>query len=128
MTDVTLLVKPGRNELKIEVMNMWINRLTGDQGLPTDERLTRTNITFDGYRGKPGTWEVQPAGLLGPVRLVPSVQVVFSVHSLPSSQSLPLVSQLPGVQPPVPSHSSNSVQGSPSSQGSPLFLMVHRGL
>jgi hypothetical protein len=77
MADVTTLVKPGRNELKIEVMNMWINRLTGDQGLPTDERLTRTNITFDGYRGKPGTWEVQPAGLLGPVRLVPSVQVVL---------------------------------------------------
>jgi len=77
MADITTLVKPGRNELKIEIMNMWINRLTGDQSLPPDERLTRTNITFDGYRGKPGTWEVLPAGLLGPVRLVPSVHVVL---------------------------------------------------
>ena len=81
MADITSLVKPGGNELKIEVMNMWINRLTGDQGLPTDERLTRTNITFDGYRGKAGTWQVQPAGLLGPVRLVPSVQVVLKPDS-----------------------------------------------
>ena len=73
--DITSLVKPGANELKIEVMNMWINRLVGDQDLPAEKRFTRTNITFDGYRGKPGTWQVQPAGLLGPVRLMPSVQV-----------------------------------------------------
>jgi hypothetical protein len=77
MADITALVKPGRNDLKIEVMNMWINRLTGDQGLPTEDKFTRTNITFHGYRGKPGTWVVQPAGLLGPVRLVPSVRVAL---------------------------------------------------
>ena len=35
--DITSLVKAGANELKIEVMNMWINRLTGDQGLPAEE-------------------------------------------------------------------------------------------
>jgi hypothetical protein len=81
MADITTLVKPGRNELKIEVMNMWINRLAGDQDLPPEERWTRTNITFDGYRGKPGTWRVQPAGLLGPVRLVPSMHVVLEPGS-----------------------------------------------
>ncbi len=71
--DITSLVKPGVNELKIEVMNMWINRLAGDQNLPAEKKFTRTNITFDGYRGKPGTWQIQPAGLLGPVRLLPSI-------------------------------------------------------
>lgn len=28
-TDITSLVKPGTNSLKIEVMNRWINRLSG---------------------------------------------------------------------------------------------------
>ncbi|MFC2142294.1 glycosyl hydrolase, partial [Acidobacteriota bacterium] len=77
--DITSLVKPGANRLKIEVMNMWINRLAGDQDLPAEKRFTRTNITFDGYRGTPGTWQVQPAGLLGPVRLLPSADVKVDI-------------------------------------------------
>jgi hypothetical protein len=64
--DATEWVRPGGNELKIEVMNLWINRLVGDQSLPPEKRLTRTNI-----RQGEG-WEIQPAGLLGPVRLLPS--------------------------------------------------------
>jgi hypothetical protein len=68
--DATMLVRPGANELKIEVMNLWINRLVGDQTLPPEQRLTRSNI-----RGGEG-WEIQPAGLLGPVRLLPSRDVV----------------------------------------------------
>jgi hypothetical protein len=77
--DITSLVKPGDNKLKIEVMNLWINRLAGDQNLPAEKKFTRTNITFDGYRGTPGTWQVQPAGLLGPVRLLPSVHVMVDI-------------------------------------------------
>ncbi|MCP4452266.1 MAG: hypothetical protein GY809_12455, partial [Planctomycetes bacterium] len=75
--DMTSLVRPGPNEVKIEVMNQWINRLIGDESLPAEQRFTRTNITsFDSSRAKPGTVTlIQPAGLLGPVRLVPSVQV-----------------------------------------------------
>lgn len=69
--DATALLRPGANELKIEVMNLWINRLVGDQALPPEQRLTRTNI-----RGGEG-WEIQPAGLLGPVRLLPSRDVVI---------------------------------------------------
>ena len=79
--DITSLVKPGVNKLKIEVMNMWINRLTGDQGLSEEKKFTHTNITFHGYRGKPGTWQVQPAGLLGPVRLLPSLDVVVDIDA-----------------------------------------------
>ncbi len=77
--DVTSLVKSGVNALKIEVMNQWINRLAGDQGVPAEKKFTRTNITFDGYRGTPGTWQVQPAGLLGPVRVVPSVDMLVKL-------------------------------------------------
>jgi hypothetical protein len=69
-TDVTALVKPGANALKIEVMNLWINRLVGDQHLPADKQLTRTNI-----RHGEG-WQIKPAGLLGPVRLLASQDVV----------------------------------------------------
>jgi hypothetical protein len=75
--DITLQVQPGVNQLKIEVMNLWINRLVGDQKLLEEKRLTRTNVdVFDGFRAPPGTtWPVEPAGLLGPVRLLPSVDV-----------------------------------------------------
>jgi hypothetical protein len=75
--DVTPFLKPGENVLEIEVMNLWINRLSGDMNLPPDERYTRTNISSDGATRKVPAepWHVQPAGLLGPVRLLPSVQV-----------------------------------------------------
>lgn len=68
--DASMLVKPGDNELQIEVMNLWVNRLVGDQSLPPEKRLTRTNI-----REGEG-WELHPAGLLGPVRLLSSHDVV----------------------------------------------------
>jgi hypothetical protein len=71
--DVTSLVKPGANALKIEVMNLWINRLVGDDLLPPEKRLTRTNIRRDDLiRKSEAKWETVPAGLLGPVRLLSS--------------------------------------------------------
>jgi len=74
--DITSLLKPGANDLKIEVMNLWINRLTGDIDLPDDKRFTRTNIRSDGgsWLENYEDWDVQPSGLLGPVRLL------FSEH------------------------------------------------
>jgi len=80
--DITSLVKPGGNKLKIEVMNLWINRLVGDQYLSEEKKFTRTNVrTFDEFRAKPGTiWSVQPAGLLGPVRLIPSVDIKIDIE------------------------------------------------
>ena len=65
----------------VEVMNLWINRLSGDMNLPPEERFTSTNISSDGATRKVPAepWHVQPAGMLGPVRLVPSVQI--PVHS-----------------------------------------------
>lgn len=69
--DITALVKPGTNTLKIEVMNLWINRLVGDKDLPAEKQLTRTNIR----RGQ--DWEIQPAGLLGPVRLMAAQDILI---------------------------------------------------
>jgi hypothetical protein len=82
-TDITSLVKPGSNEMKVEVMNMWINRLVGDQNLPAEKKFTHTNIkTFDSSRAKYKTkLSVQPAGLLGPVRLLPSINVDVDLNS-----------------------------------------------
>ncbi|UCC98936.1 MAG: hypothetical protein JSW66_03430 [Phycisphaerales bacterium] len=69
--NVTEALRPGKNELVVEVANTWSNRLTGDANSPASERYCRTNIT------KSLTWEVPwkdtpllESGLLGPVRLV----------------------------------------------------------
>lgn len=76
-TDITKLVKSGRNDLKVEVFNLWINRLTGDALLPENERYTKTNIRSDGATPKVPAepWHVEPAGLFGPVRLLFSLEV-----------------------------------------------------
>jgi hypothetical protein len=56
--------RAGSNDLAIEVTNLWPNRLIGDQQLPPEKRLTRTNITkFT------ATSPLMPSGLLGPVTL-----------------------------------------------------------
>jgi hypothetical protein len=63
--DVTDALKPGENKLDIEVVNFWPNRIIGDASLPKDQRLTRTNI-----RKLTAKTPLEPAGLLGPVRLL----------------------------------------------------------
>lgn len=79
--DITALVKPGANALKIEVMNLWINRLSGDMTLSPGKRFCRTNLVPNQetrlfrYQHGDESWHIQPAGLLGPVRLLLSVQV-----------------------------------------------------
>jgi len=75
--DISSYLKPGDNELKIEVMNLWINRLSGDMKLPENERFTRSNIKKDysTYYSPAEPWHIQEAGLLGPVRLLSSLQV-----------------------------------------------------
>lgn len=62
--DISSAVKPTGNELELDVVNTWANRIIGDQKLPPEQRLT---------------WVVKPqftanspllsAGLVGPVTL-----------------------------------------------------------
>ena len=39
------LIKEQGNQLGLEVVNFWPNRLIGDAKLPVDQRRTKTNIT-----------------------------------------------------------------------------------
>ena len=73
--EVTSVVAAGENRVEIDVANMWINRLTGDQLLPPDQRFCRTNETQRSRDiGGDELWHLQPAGLLGPVRLMRAVE------------------------------------------------------
>ncbi|MBL8233808.1 MAG: hypothetical protein JNL98_35245, partial [Bryobacterales bacterium] len=67
--DATKALREGTNELVVEVINTWHNRLVGDATLAPGTRRTRTNITNSG--GKVwGEAELLNSGLFGPVRLV----------------------------------------------------------
>ncbi|MEO0452505.1 MAG: glycosyl hydrolase [Verrucomicrobiota bacterium] len=61
--DISDAVKPGNNQLEIEVTNHWINRIIGDEALPPEKRFTQTNVVSKGL-------SLQPSGLRGPVSLL----------------------------------------------------------
>jgi hypothetical protein len=63
--DITSALKKGENILSVEVVNSWHNRLVGDAGLPSNQRQTR--ITYDPFKKDD---DLQPSGLMGPVRLI----------------------------------------------------------
>ncbi len=61
--DVTGIIRGGHNELKIDVVNLWANRLVGDAQLPREKRVTR--VTQKVPIGGP-----HESGLFGPVRII----------------------------------------------------------
>jgi len=86
--DVTAALQPGENVLEIQVVNLWINRMIGDEQLPEDsERHPNGTLkswpkwldegkpspggryTFTSWRLWKKTSPLQESGLLGPVRL-----------------------------------------------------------
>ena len=62
--DVTGALKPGANELTIEVTNAWVNRLIGD------EQPGATKYTFADVKPYKADSPLQASGLLGPVAVV----------------------------------------------------------
>ena len=63
--DITSAVKSGPNQLQIDVVNFWPNRIIGDASQPASQRMTRTNIRKLTAQTPP-----EPAGLFGPVTLL----------------------------------------------------------
>lgn len=82
--DVTDCIMDGKNDLCVEVTNLWVNRLIGDERREDDgicggewpDWLTGGNprpsdrYTFTTFRHYGSDSPLQPSGLLGPVRLV----------------------------------------------------------
>jgi hypothetical protein len=64
------LLRNGAHLLEVKVTNVWNNRLVGDQFLPEEERITRTNLKGQHTKSSP----LVPSGLLGPVTLEPLKQ------------------------------------------------------
>lgn len=58
-------LKEGRNTIEIEVVNLWRNHLIKDKKLPVEERYTWHLVDDIKINEEP-----QPAGLLGPVRIM----------------------------------------------------------
>jgi len=72
-TDISQLLKTGENDLKIEIVNLWVNRMTGDMLSDPEDRYCRTNKSYMKSEVWPGgdePFRIQTAGLLGPVTLI----------------------------------------------------------
>jgi hypothetical protein len=66
--DVSGLVRAGENVLKIEVVNLWVNRLTGDMLSDPKDRYCSTNHPYiTNSMGGDEPYREQPSGLFGPV-------------------------------------------------------------
>jgi hypothetical protein len=61
--DVSGVVSPGRNALKVKVANLWVNRLIGD-AQPDAAKITWTAVPT--YRADA---PLRPSGVIGPVTL-----------------------------------------------------------
>jgi hypothetical protein len=70
--DATDALVEGKNELTIQITNLWPNRLIGDQKLPKNERHTWTSGEF--FKA---TDPLLPSGLLGPVQILPAELIEY---------------------------------------------------
>ena len=64
--DITDAVRAGTNSLQVKVTNSWFNRLVGD----AQPGATKIAYVQPGLGGFTATTELQPAGLMGPVRIL----------------------------------------------------------
>jgi len=67
--DVTGAIKPGRNRITIQVTNLWVNRIIGDQ-----QSWAPKKYAFASFQPYKADSPLLPSGLLGPVRLLTTVQ------------------------------------------------------
>jgi len=69
--DITSLVHEGKNDLKVDVTNLWVNRLVGDAKSSPSDRITYTSFAFYNEYSS-----LIPSGLIGPVSLVSKENVL----------------------------------------------------
>lgn len=62
--EITSALKPGVNQIKIEVVNSWVNRLIGD------EQPGATKFAFTVVKPYKANSPLLPSGLLGPVTVI----------------------------------------------------------
>jgi hypothetical protein len=86
--DLTAALRLGDNDLEVRVVNLWVNRLIGDERRPADvewagnvpkawpawltdpgQKRTSGRFTFETYRHWTADEPLLPSGLLGPVTL-----------------------------------------------------------
>src|SRR5262249_30036562 len=60
--EISSLLKPGRNEIAIEVTNLWVNRLIGDAQPGAAQHTFTTGPTYKADA------PLRPSGLQGPVQ------------------------------------------------------------
>ena len=63
--NLTTALKPAGNQLEIDIVNFWPNRIIGDASLTTNQHVTQTNI-----RKLTVETKLMESGLLGPVRIL----------------------------------------------------------
>lgn len=71
----------GKNELTVEITNLWENRLAGDLLLPPNKKFCKTNQrppTSDAGEGR--MYKAVPSGLMGPVKLIAAKKVTVSMN------------------------------------------------
>jgi hypothetical protein len=97
--EVSGALRPGENRLEIKVVNLWCNRMIGDDLLPEDSdrnsngTLKRwpdwvdkdqpsptSRFTFTSWRLWKKDSPLQPSGLLGPVTISVAREFVLGVH------------------------------------------------
>jgi hypothetical protein len=65
--DITGILKPGANQLRIQVTNQWMNRLLGDRNPEVKQKVLPTGSENIRFFGNPPP--VQESGLIGPVTI-----------------------------------------------------------
>ena len=69
--DVTSALRPGQNQIEIDVTNEWTNRLIGDRLMPPEQRVLAQPGNSTASSGSFGvTPQLVESGLIGAVRLV----------------------------------------------------------
>ena len=63
--DLTGELTPGKNQIVIQVTNLWVNRMIGDQ-----QPWALKKYTFTDFTPYKADSPLLPSGLLGPVRLI----------------------------------------------------------